>query len=141
MELLNTEVQFLDLGSVERSKRLHVLLAQVRSTLRASHLGDENTFRLFQGQQRAIGEAMIVEKGPKSTVMGYKAFCELYWDKEKPTLSFWLRPLASSIRMIIDAYGTPEMCNPENRLMLYLELEMRFVRLDLLWQNLAELIR
>lgn len=48
MELMAQEVQFLDLGSVERSKKLNSLLAAVRSTLRASHLGDEHTFRLFQ---------------------------------------------------------------------------------------------
>lgn len=142
MELLSQEVQFLDLGNVERSKRLNTLLATVRSTLRASHLGDEHTFRLFQGQQRAIGEAMILEKGPKCAVMGYKTFCETYWDKRNPTLAFWLHPLAESVRHTVQAYDNPaEMCNRENRLMLFLELEMRFVRLDMLWQNLSELIR
>jgi hypothetical protein len=51
--------------------------AGVRSTLRATHLGDEHTFRLFAGQQRAIGEAMVVDKGGAKGVMGYKSFCEV----------------------------------------------------------------
>jgi len=84
-------VQFLDLGSIERSKKLNTLLSKVRSTLRASHLGDEYTFRLFGGQQRAIGEVMITERGNTRGVMGYQQFCRAYWDPNNPSFSFWLQ--------------------------------------------------
>jgi hypothetical protein len=41
----------------------------------------------------------------------------------------------------VQAYeGPEEICQRENRLMLFLELEMRFVRLDMLWQTLSSLI-
>jgi hypothetical protein len=70
LELLASEVQFLDLGTLERSRKLNQLLADVRSTLRATHLGDEKTFRLFAGQQRAIGEAMVIDKVGGAGVWG-----------------------------------------------------------------------
>jgi hypothetical protein len=55
-----------------------------------------------------------------------------------PTQPFPLQPPPP-----LKAYerASVHLCAPEVRMLLFLELEMRFVRLDMLWQSLAELVK
>jgi len=57
VEILRREVQFLDLGDLETNRRLSELLFNINKAFGSSGYG--NIFRLYNGEQRAIGEVML----------------------------------------------------------------------------------
>jgi hypothetical protein len=59
VEILRREVQFLDLGDVERNRQLVECLERVSDILGTDQRITDPGFRLFRGQQRALGELMI----------------------------------------------------------------------------------
>jgi hypothetical protein len=61
VEALRVDVQFLDLGDVEQSRDLRLRLDAVRTVLADDQLPDQR-LRLFWGQQRAIGELMLLPR-------------------------------------------------------------------------------
>jgi hypothetical protein len=78
VEIIRRDQRFLDLGEVERTKRFFERLDATAAVIATDHWGP--TFRLFRGQQRAIGELMLVraEESAESRyeAMGYAAFCQ-----------------------------------------------------------------
>src|SRR5215468_5309575 len=58
-EIIRRDVQFLDLGDVPQTKRLGELLEGVTDALSMTSPELSNDFKLFRGEQRAIGEKMI----------------------------------------------------------------------------------
>lgn len=75
-EILRRGIQFLDLGDVERNRRLAERFERITNVLSTDRLSDPN-LRVFHVQQRAIGELMIdpVERaGGVSQCIGYAAF-------------------------------------------------------------------
>jgi hypothetical protein len=98
VELLRREVEFLDLGDLERSRTLATLIGKVDATL-ASDRGDwSGEFRLFRGEQRAIGERMLTgSKTPEVTIsrpMGYAAFVD---QLSEPAFDKWVSALRSDV--------------------------------------------
>ncbi len=94
VELLRGEVQFLDLGDVEASRRLADSVNDVTTVL----LSDEYEvgFRLFRTEQRAIGEIMLTGGGDgQRQTLGYVAFGERRAD---PSFSKWFAKLEADIR-------------------------------------------
>ena len=80
-ELLHQEVQYLDVGTLEKTGILHARFEAVRHAF--SHWyssADSRLFRLFGGEQRACGEGLIVELGGGRRLgfgcMGYAKFLE-----------------------------------------------------------------
>lgn len=75
VELLRQEVQFLDLGSQERSRRLRAHLDTVRHVLLGRR--DDPTLRAFRGEQRAIGELMIThDPAGQRQCIGFATFVD-----------------------------------------------------------------
>jgi hypothetical protein len=76
VEILRREVQFLDLGDLEMNRRLSELLVNVTKAFGNS--SQEPTFRLFNGEQRAIGEIVLVPRSMNEErgyeCMGYASF-------------------------------------------------------------------
>jgi hypothetical protein len=77
VEALRVDVQFLDLGQLERSRQLRDHLDAVRQVLATDRLPDQR-LRVFWGQQRAIGELMMCEidkdRDRGRQCLGYAAF-------------------------------------------------------------------
>ena len=102
VELLRREVEFLDLGDLERSRTLAGLIGRVDATLASDKDDWGKEFRLFRGEQRAIGERMLIEsRSPEGTVyrpMGYAAFVDKL---SEPAFDQWL----SALRSDVDAFA------------------------------------
>jgi len=99
VEILRQEVRFLDLGDIEANKRLEELLSNIKETFLTD--GMDLTFRLFRGEQRAIGEIMIVERETKddklSECMGFAEFVQRLDD---PLFSKWFSKLEKDIAIL-----------------------------------------
>jgi hypothetical protein len=85
-EILRREVQFLDLGDEQRNREFNELRDGVRRTL----LTDDHPppFRVFNGQQRAIGELCpsSADGERRQECLGYAAFTERL---QKPEFATW----------------------------------------------------
>ena len=90
-ELLRQDVQFLDLGSDEHTRKLRRLQDRIYSQLQTDAIPDG--FRLFAGEQRAIGELMIDRAGTTPRCLGFAAFSR----SRPPGLDYWLQPLRDDI--------------------------------------------
>lgn len=71
-EIIRREVQFLDLGAVEDSRHLAQLQHEISESLLRSDL--PSPFRIFRGEQRAIGELMIDTSSQPPHCLGPAAF-------------------------------------------------------------------
>jgi hypothetical protein len=80
VEILRREVRFLELGDEVANRDWAKRLAAVRSTLQTDRLSP--CFRLFNGQQRAIGEIMVAPNGDRLETVGYAKFLSCQQDPE-----------------------------------------------------------
>lgn len=71
-EIIRRDIQYIDLGEDEQTRRLARLQDNIYS-LWQTHRFDR-PFRVFAGEQRAIGERMISEGGRGPECIGYAAF-------------------------------------------------------------------
>lgn len=98
-EIVRREIQFLDLGDVEKTKTLTRLQKAVRQAFQSDR-DPSRAFRLFADEQRAIGELMIVPAPPgegrarASMCRGYADFTERM---EAGSFDPWLAGLRRSI--------------------------------------------
>jgi hypothetical protein len=94
VEILRREVRFLDLGDEVANRAWTERLVAVRLTL----LTDRHSprFRLFNGQQRAIGEIMIKADGDDDRLetMGYAGFTAC---RRNPEFDRWFADLRTDI--------------------------------------------
>lgn len=90
-EIIRRDVQFLDLGEIETTKELSKLQDHICNLFLDSRLGP--VLRVFRGDQRAIGEKMIIVDGSNSYCMGYAQF---FHTKEE-NFHYWLAPLRGHI--------------------------------------------
>lgn len=70
VEILRREVQFLDLGDVDQNQRLNQILYDIRQVFNTDKY--PFVFRLFNGQQRAIGELMMSPRKRDEGVANYE---------------------------------------------------------------------
>jgi hypothetical protein len=74
-EIVRRDIQYIDLGVDEQTRELARLQDKVYSLFQTDKL--DRTFRVFAGEQRAIGERMIKE-GPRGLeCLGYGAYLDL----------------------------------------------------------------
>jgi hypothetical protein len=96
VEIIRQEVQFLDLGEEEKNKLLNKHLRRIATAFRTDH--EESGLRLFEGQQRAIGEIMIVLRtdgeASQRECMGYAAFIMRL---QEPEFKKWFDGLRADI--------------------------------------------
>lgn len=92
-EIIRRDLRFLDLGSEEGNREL---VRKLDATHRA--IGSEKSsraFRLFRGEQRAIGELMMVPTGDPGSAryesLGYVQFCTRL--DEDPAFARWFHRL------------------------------------------------
>jgi hypothetical protein len=119
VELVRRHVQFLDLGESPKDNRTLVdHLSKVSGTLNTDGL--PSPFRVFRGEQRAIGELMIDDNSQEPACIGYAKFCAKLTDDS--SFANWFNPLSAGI----DDLGQNKTARPD--------------RLILLQNNLLELI-
>lgn len=93
-EIIRRDVQFLDLGEVETTKQLGVLQEHICNLFLDSRLGP--VLRIFRGDQRAIGENMIIMQDKNHYCLGYSQFLH----NKADTFQYWLEPLREHIDML-----------------------------------------
>lgn len=73
-EIVRRDIQYIDLGQDEQTRRLARLQDEIYSLFQTDRFGRH--FRVFAGEQRAIGERMIKE-GPRGLeCLGYAAYLD-----------------------------------------------------------------
>lgn len=110
VEILRRDVQFLDLGDVERNRLLVARLDSVSDTLASDRKISDRTFRVFKGEQRALGELMSptdpAGKGEARTLcIGYAAFRSRL--RDEPDFAHWFGPLLEDVEALIAGAGAP----------------------------------
>jgi hypothetical protein len=103
VEVLRRESQFLDPRSDARNREVAQRLERVRDVFAASDEQPETVFRLFRGEQRAIGEVMLdptnstVTGLPRWDCVGYASFVERV--SEEP-MSRWFNRLRADLDIL-----------------------------------------
>jgi hypothetical protein len=98
-EILRRDVQFLDLGDVERNRQLVDRLDVVSEILADSRTIKDPAFRLFKGQQRALGEVMIEpaeNSSSRDRCIGYAGFVTRL--ETEPAFARWFEQLAEDVQ-------------------------------------------
>ena len=99
IEILRRDLQFLDLGEESMSKRLVDLIEEIRDKFSRDDI-EGRVFRVFRGEQRAIGEVMSITSSsttgdpPRPEAMGYASFTA---NLETPDLARWFSDLKEDI--------------------------------------------
>ena len=102
-EILRRDSQFVDPRNDERNRQVMRTLETVRDAFTDSITIDERCFRLFRGEQRALGEVMLVPAldphpgAPRWECMGYAAFVRAL---EDPQTGRWFRRLRADIEVL-----------------------------------------
>lgn len=123
IEIIRRESQFTDPRHVERNRALAESLEAVRDTFADSVRIGERAFRLFRGEQRAMGELMLVAVeadggAPRWECLGYAAFVRRL---EEPAFARWFSATRSDVLAGGDA-GVPRLRLVQNRLVDILDL-------------------
>jgi hypothetical protein len=102
-EILHRDSQFVDPRNDERNCEVMRTLEAVRDTFTDSITVNEQCFRLFRGEQRALGEVMLAPAvdpqpgAPRWECMGYAAFLRALDD---PQTGRWFRRLRADIEVL-----------------------------------------
>jgi hypothetical protein len=100
MEIIRREMQFLDLGTTTSTKELGGKLEPVQDVL-ASTSRWRDEYYIYRGEQRAIGELMLVRlgetssAGPRHECLGYASFVA---KQDDPHFAKWFGRLGEAIQ-------------------------------------------
>jgi hypothetical protein len=102
VEVMRREVQFLDLGDIEANRRLSELLLVISKAF--GHMKMEPIFRLFHGEQRALGEIMLTTR-PTETHTSYECIgYARFIDKlDEPSFARWFTQLEADIKTLMQS--------------------------------------
>lgn len=100
VEIIRREIQFLDLGDEAINQRWLGVLEQVRDILASDDI--EPVLRVFRGEQRAIGEIMLVTPQDGDSTrhlqcLGYASFVKCM---EDPHFGRWFDKLRGDLRLL-----------------------------------------
>jgi hypothetical protein len=101
-EIIRRDIQFLDLGELETTKKLALFQDQICNIFLDSKRG--KVLRIFRGEQRAIGESMIVYNGSNAHCCGYAQFIQ----NQAPSFQYWFEPIREHIDLLatdLDAHA------------------------------------
>jgi hypothetical protein len=102
VEILRRGVQFLDLGDVERNRRLVDRLEAISRVLLSDRPYQNAIFRVFRGEQRAMGELMVdaaTSSGSSSSqCVGYAAFVAKL--EQEPSFARWFAKLEDDAQQL-----------------------------------------
>ena len=102
-EALRRGVQFLELGDLQRNRELVSRLEAIRSTF-STDSRVSGPFRIFRGEQRAIGELMLEPAGKDNSpdmpwqCSGYAAFCSMM--KNDQDFASWFARLDGDVHSL-----------------------------------------
>jgi hypothetical protein len=126
VEILRRESQFLDPRSRESEREIADQLERVRDSLATSDDGDSH-LRIFRGQQRALGEMLLVPRplgsaqSPRWECLGYAAFVE-----RLPSTRFdrWFGPLREDLDAMArdPALGQTRLVEVQHELLQLIEI-------------------
>ena len=98
VEIVRRRVQFLDLGNKQENLRLVNCLSKISSVFTSPSFAN-SMFRIFRGDQRAIGEIMIYESADgELACIGYAEFCTRM--DIDPSFARWLARLSNHIEQL-----------------------------------------
>lgn len=101
VEILRREVQFLDFGDFEMTRRLTELFVSITQAFNTHRL--DPTLQVFNGEQRAIGEIMMIQRSTDQPVryecIGYATFMRRMSD---PEFSRWFMRLKDNLEMMVN---------------------------------------
>ncbi len=83
-EIVRREIQFIDLGESTKTRKLLHLQDTITGLWRTDQQGP--IFRIFAGEQRAIGETLIQTGAQGSECMGYGAFLRTFNNGTSPLI-------------------------------------------------------
>jgi hypothetical protein len=98
VEILRRETEFLNLADSEYDRSLATALLAIDVIMSGGDDRENLDFRVYRGQQRAIGELMTTRRSAEAdqpTCLGYARFIKRLHDD--PEFSFWLSPLEEDI--------------------------------------------
>lgn len=84
-EIIRKEIQFIDLQSSGKTKQLSELQDNIYGLWRTDSFHD--LFRIWAGEQRAIGELMIEERNDHLDCVGYAGFLKKLQDHQEPLIA------------------------------------------------------
>jgi hypothetical protein len=100
VEIVRRELRFLDLGNIERNRKLLGHLTQMQYTFQSRRV--QSPFMIFRGRQRAIAEVMMVPtnatEGPRTECMGYAAFSRRL--ESDPEFASWFAQLSADVDVV-----------------------------------------
>ena len=99
-EIIRREVQFLDLADSDKSRDLSALQDRIYGIWQNDKPGKR--FRIWAGDQRALGEMMIEIRNGRSDCMGYAAFLDMLAKEEGNSLIDRLKEEIKSINTHAD---------------------------------------
>jgi hypothetical protein len=97
-DILRREVQFLDLQDVERNRQLTACLESISRAFFSDTM--DPTFRVFRGEQRAIGEVMTVpvpDRPGSHECLGYASFVAR---QDDPAFTRWFAKLRGDLEVL-----------------------------------------
>jgi hypothetical protein len=100
VEIVRREVRFLDLGDEVANRSWTERLIGVRRTLLRDSFSSR--FRLFNGQQRAIGEIMIERNGDKEERLETVGYAGFLARRRDPEFDRWFVDLRADIEALAD---------------------------------------
>jgi hypothetical protein len=103
VEILRRQVRFLDLGDEVANRAWTDRLLAVRSALQSDRFSPR--FRLFNGQQRAIGEIMIKDEGDKDERPETEGYAGFLARQREPEFDRWLVDLRADIDALANEPG------------------------------------
>ena len=83
-ELVRREIQFIDLGTDEKTRQLSALQDSIYSIWQTSNY--HPLFRVFAGEQRAIGERILQKETTGTECLGYAGFLDFFDRSQDPLL-------------------------------------------------------
>lgn len=93
-ELIRQEVRFLDMESDDGTRELRPLQDGIYAQFQTDQIG--NRFRLFAGEQRAIGELMIDSTGEQPRCIGFATFLT----SRNKEIDRWLDPMREEVKVM-----------------------------------------
>jgi outer membrane murein-binding lipoprotein Lpp len=91
-EAIREEIQFVDLDGNEQTRQLRYLQDAIYTQMQTDRI--DSGFRLFAGEQRAIGELMIKRDGGVCRSIGFAAFTS----SRDPAIDQWLNSVRDDIK-------------------------------------------
>ncbi|WP_020533539.1 hypothetical protein [Flexithrix dorotheae] len=116
IEIIRTEIQFLDLGENSLTKNFNEIIERISHIFLSAKY--DLTYRLLRGEQRAIGEIMIEKSDQRLLCIGYAEFRDKMNDSK---FSFWFDTLVASIEVLAK--------NPESKLKRMIMLQHALIDL------------